>query len=166
MPSPFLSAEQVAAAGLDGDVLHVTNPLVADEDILRPSLRPGLLRSVAFNESHRRPGVALFEIGHVYPPGPGELPDEHEVLGVVLAGEEAPAAVAVWRQIAAVLGIGAQIDQGQVPPGLHPTRSATLLAGRDRIGVIGEIAPDVLEALGIDERVAVARAQPVDRPPG
>ena len=155
MPSPFLSAEQVAAAGLDGDVLHVTNPLVADEDILRPSLRPGLLRSVAFNESHRRPRVALFEIGHVYPPGPSELPDEYEVLGVVLAGEEAPAAVAVWREIAAVLGIGAQIDQGQVPPGLHPTRSATLLAGRDRIGVIGEFAPDVLEAFGIDERVAV-----------
>ena len=47
---------------------------------------PGLLRAVAFNESHRRTGVALFEIGHVYPPGPGELPDEYEALGVVLAG--------------------------------------------------------------------------------
>ena len=42
-----------------------------------------------------------------------------------------------------------------MPAGLHPTRSATLLAGRDRIGVVGEIAPDVLDAFGIDERVAV-----------
>jgi phenylalanyl-tRNA synthetase beta chain len=72
MPSPFLSAEMLADAGLDGALLHITNPLVVEEDVLRPSLRPGLLRAVAFNESHRRPGVWLFEIGHVYRPGPGE----------------------------------------------------------------------------------------------
>ena len=92
---------------------------------------PGCCGPIAFNESHRRTGVALFEIGHVYPPGPGELPAEYEALGVVLAGEEAPAAVAVWREIAAAMGVGARIDQGRVPAGLHPTRSATLVAGRD-----------------------------------
>lgn len=155
MPTAFLSADHLNAAGFVGDVLHITNPLVAGEDVLRPSLRPGLLRAVAFNESHRRRGVSLFEIGHVYPPGPGELPDEHEMLGVVLAGAEAPAAVAVWRELAAALGIGARVDQAAVPPGLHPTRSATLRAARDRIGAVGEIAPEVLEALAIDERVAV-----------
>ena len=77
------------------DVVRVANPLVADEDVLRTSLRPGLLKAIAFNESHRRPGVSLFEIGHVYPPGDrsGDLPDEYEALGVVLAGAEAPAAM-------------------------------------------------------------------------
>ncbi|CAN5783271.1 phenylalanine--tRNA ligase subunit beta [soil metagenome] len=155
MPNPFLTADAVQRAGLDGAVLHLVNPLVADEDVLRTSLRPGLLRAVAFNESHRRSGVALFEIGHVYPPGPGELPDEYEALGVVLAGREAPAAVAVWRELAGAMGIGARGDQGRVPPGLHPTRSATLVAGRDAIGAVGEVAPEVLAAFGIDERVAV-----------
>ncbi|MGI9031397.1 MAG: phenylalanine--tRNA ligase subunit beta [Ilumatobacteraceae bacterium] len=155
MPNPFLTADAVQRAGLDGAVLHLVNPLVADEDVLRTSLRPGLLRAVAFNESHRRSGVALFEIGHVYPPGPGELPDEYEALGVVLAGREAPAAVAVWRELAGAMGIGARVDQGRVPPGLHPTRSATLVAGRDAIGAVGEVAPEVLAAFGIDERVAV-----------
>lgn len=155
MPSPFLAEATLRAAGLDDDVLRVTNPLVADENVMRTSLRPGLLRSVAFNESHRRPGVRLFEVGHVYPPGPGELPDEHEVLGVVLAGEEAPAAMVLWRELASAMGIGARVDQGQVPPGLHATRSATLLAGRDRIGCVGEVAPEVLAAFDITERVAV-----------
>jgi phenylalanyl-tRNA synthetase beta chain len=42
-----------------------------------------------------------------------------------------------------------------VPPGLHATRSATLVAGRDTIGAVGEVAPDVLEAFDITERVAV-----------
>jgi phenylalanyl-tRNA synthetase beta chain len=155
LPNPFLSPSDLDRAGLGGDALEITNPLVAEESVLRPSLRPGLLRAVAFNESHRRPGVALYEIGHVYPPGPGELPDEYEALGVVLAGEEAPAAVAVWREVAAAMGIGARIDQTRVPPGLHPSRAATLIAGRDMIGAIGEVAPDVLAGLGIDERVAV-----------
>ena len=166
MPSPFLSAEQVAAAGLDGDVLHVTNPLVADEDILRPSLRPGLLRSVAFNESHRRPGVALFEIGHVYPPGPSELPDEYEVLGVVLAGEEAPAAVAVWREIAAVLDVGAQIRPGS---GAARTASHTLGdAARRRAHDRRRRGVRPRRARGIRDRRAGggARARPVDRAPG
>ncbi len=155
MPSPFLAPDTLAQAGLDGEALRITNPLVAEESVLRTSLRPGLLRAIAFNESHRRPGVALFEIGRVYPPGPGILPDEHEALGVVVAGQEAPAAVAVWREIATAMGIGARIDQERVPPGLHPTRSATLVAGRDVIGALGEIAPEVLEAFGIPERVAV-----------
>jgi phenylalanyl-tRNA synthetase beta chain len=155
MPNPFLAPDALVRAGVEGDALRILNPLVAEEDVLRPSLRPGLLSAVAFNESHRRPGVALFEIGHVYPPGPGELPDEYEALGVVLAGQEAPAAVGVWREIASAMGVGARLDQGRVPSGLHATRSATLVAGRDAIGAIGEVAPSVLAALGIDERVAV-----------
>ena len=155
MPNPFLAPDTLARAGLDGDALRITNPLVTEESVLRTSLRPGLLLAVAFNQSHRRPRVALYEIGHVYPPGPGELPDEHESLGVLLAGEEAPAAIAVWREIATAMDVGARIDQTEAPPGLHPTRSATLVAGRDRIGAVGEIAPDVLEAFGITGRVAV-----------
>jgi phenylalanyl-tRNA synthetase beta chain len=110
---------------------------------------------VAFNESHRHPDVALFEIGHVYPPGPGELPDEREMLGVVLAGKEAPAGVMVWRELAAALGTGARIDQQRVPSGLHPTRSAALIAGRDAVGSVGEVAPAVLDAYGINVRVAI-----------
>ena len=155
MPSPFLSDDDLHRTGLDGAVLRITNPLVADEDVLRPSLRPGLLRAVAYNESHRHPDVALFEIGHSYPPGPGELPDEREMLGVVLAGSEAPAALAVWRELAVALGTGARIDQQRVPAGLHPTRSAALVAGRDSIGCVGEVAPAVLEAYGISGRVAI-----------
>lgn len=159
MPSPFLSAGDLAAAGLPAEALHITNPLVADENVLRTSLRPGLLRAVAFNESHRRPAVTLFEVGHVYlpgtPPNIAELPDEREVLAVVLAGQEAPAAMAVWRELASAMGIGARIDQSAVPAGLHATRSATLIAGRDRVGAVGEIAPEVLDAFGITERVAV-----------
>ena len=155
MPNPFLAPDSAARAGLDGAAVRITNPLVAEESVLRTSLRPGLLAAIAYNRSHRRTSIRLFEIGRVYPPSTAELPDEHEVLTVVLSASQAPEAVTVWREIAAAMGVGARLDQSAVPPGLHPTRSATLLAGRHAIGAIGEIAPDVLVAHGIDERVAI-----------
>lgn len=155
MPNPFLADDDLHRAMLDTPVVRIVNSLVADESVLRTSLRPGLLKAIAFNESHRQPAARLFEIGRVYPPGEGELPDEHEVLCVVLAGAEAPAAMAVWREVAAAMSLGARVDQGQPPSGLHPTRSATLLVGRDAVGTVGEIHPDVLEAFDVDERVAI-----------
>jgi phenylalanyl-tRNA synthetase beta chain len=168
MPNPFLAPDTLSRAGLSSDALRITNPLVAEESVLRTSLRPGLLRAIAYNESHRRVGVALFEIGHVYPPAEGELPGEYEALTVVLAGREAPAAMAVWRELAAALGTGARVDQSQVPPGLHATRSATLQAGRDPLGAVGEVAPDVLAAFDVIERVAILELdldQILDREP-
>ena len=38
---------------------------------------------------------------------------------------------------------------------MHPGRSATLSLGRDAIGVVGEVHPDVLDAYDVTERVAV-----------
>ncbi len=155
MPNPFLSPDDLGRAGLPSDSIAITNPLVADESVLRTSLRPGLLRAIAFNESHRRPGARFFEIGHVYPPSDGELPDEYESLTVVLADADAPEVMAVWRELTSALGGGARIDQTKVPPGLHATRSATLQAGKDPLGAVGEISPDVLGAFDVTERVAI-----------
>jgi phenylalanyl-tRNA synthetase beta chain len=155
MPNPFLADDDLVRAGLAGPAVRIVNALVAEESVLRTSLRPGLLKAIAFNESHRRAGVSLFEIGNVYPPGDGELPDEYEQLGVVLAGRDAMAAMDVWREVAAAMGFGARVDQANPPAGLHPTRSATLSLGRDAIGSVGEVHPDVLDAYGVEERVAV-----------
>ncbi len=155
MPNPIVAPDTMERAGVSGDTLRILNPLVADESALRLSLRPGLLTALAHNEHHRRSGVSLFEIGRVYPPTGDGLPSEHEVLGVVLAGRDAHAAVAVWREISAALGVGAMIDQSSTPDGMHATRSGVLRAGRDVIGGIGEIAPEVLEKFGVSERVAV-----------
>ena len=155
MPNPFLADDDLLRAGLGGPAVRIVNSLVAEESVLRTTLRPGLLKAVAFNESHRRPEVSLFEIGHAYPPGDGELPAEYEELAIVLAGRDAMAAIAVWREIAATMGFGARVDQSHPPAGLHPTRSATLSVGRDVIGAVGEVHPDVLDAYGVDERVAI-----------
>ncbi|MDO8362428.1 MAG: phenylalanine--tRNA ligase subunit beta [Actinomycetota bacterium] len=155
MPHPFLTAGELEKAGLAAEAVRLVNPLVVGDDLLRTSLRPGLLKAIAFNESHRRTGVALFEIGHVYPPSTDVLPAEYEALGVVLAGADATDAVAIWRELATAMGWGARLDQGNVPAGMHPARSATLSLGKDAIGSVGEVHPDVAEAFDVAERVAV-----------
>lgn len=155
MPHPFLAAGDLERAGLAPEAVRLLNPLVVGDDVLRTSLRPGLLKAIEFNESHRRSGVALFEVGHVYPPSNDVLPAEYEALAIVLAGCDATAAMTIWRELVTAMGWGARVDQSNVPVGLHPTRSATLSAGKDVVGAVGEVHPDALDAYGIDERVAV-----------
>lgn len=155
MPHPFLAANDLEKAGLPAEAVRLANPLAVGDDVLRTSLRPGMLQAVASNESHRQFGVSLFEIGHVYPPSDDVLPAEFEALAVVLAGSEAADAVAVWRELATAMGWGARLDQSNLPVGLHPSRSATLSLGRDPIGALGEIHPDVADAFEVSERVAV-----------
>jgi phenylalanyl-tRNA synthetase beta chain len=155
MPHPFLTDGDLDRAGLSSEAVRLVNPLVVGDDVLRTSLRPGLLKAIAFNESHRRVNIGLFEIGHVYPPSKDVLPAEYEALAVVVSGAEAPVAVSIWRELVATMGWGARLDQSVIPNGLHPTRSATLSAGKDVIGVVGEIHPDVLDSYGVEERVAV-----------
>jgi phenylalanyl-tRNA synthetase beta chain len=155
MPSPFVAPGDMATVGLSEDnVLRIANPLVSEESVLRTSLRPGMLRVLQYNLSHRAPRISLFEIGHVYPSGASPLPDESEQLCVVVVGADVSTALMQWNTISEALGIGALLDQSKVPPGMHPTRSATLARGKTVVGVVGEIDPVVLHSLGIDARVS------------
>ena len=166
MPLPFLAPGDLERCGLPSDGLTVTNPLVAEESVMRTSLRPGLLRAVAYNAARRQAGVALFEIGHVHTPGdappppdehaPGDapLPDEYDHLAVALAGREAPDAAALWERLRRAMPFAPTEVRNEATPGLHPTRAAVLVAGGETVGVLGEIDPAVAEAFGISERVA------------
>ena len=82
------------------------------------------------------------------------LPDEREFLAVALAGEEAPAAVAVLGVLESALALPNVQLRDVALPGLHPTRSAeVLIAGQVR-GEVGEIDPAVLDRFDVHGRVA------------
>ena len=155
MPNPFLAPGELANIGLsEANALHLANPLVAEESVLRTSLLPGMLKAIAYNQSHRNRDISLFEIGHVYPQGTEMLPDEYESLCIMLAGSDAAVAMDMWSQIAAGLSVGAQLSQDQPPAGYHQTRSAQLRRGKLVLGAVGEIDPTVLANFGVVGRVA------------
>ena len=159
-PMPCLAPGDLAAVGLPEDAISLSNPLDASESVLRTSLMPGQLKSIAYNQSHRTAAPRFFEAGTVFL-APQEndrgemLPDEHEYLAVALAGEEAPAAIAILNLLAEALALpNVQVRSSDSLPGMHPTRSAeVVIAGRQR-GAVGEVAPSVLKNFDIDGRVA------------
>jgi phenylalanyl-tRNA synthetase beta chain len=148
-----------ARAGLPEDgLIEADSPLAIEESILRTSLLPGLMKSVAFNASRQNPDVGLFEIGHVFlPPLPGEpLPDETEHVAVAIAGADAgaEAAVDVWRVLVDALRIDGLVLEAGHAPGLHPTRTARIVMGEGvTLGYVGEVDPDVVAAHGLEGRI-------------
>ena len=156
MPIPFLAPGDLARAGLKVDGITVTNPLVAEESVMRASLRPGLLATLAYNASHRMSGLGIFEVGHVYrqPDQLQPLPDEREYLAVALAGRDATDAVGVWSALADALAARDYTLVADDPAGLHPTRTARIDVAGVVVGHVGEVDPGVLAAFDVPERVA------------
>lgn len=156
-PMPFLAPGDLERTGLPGNGITITNPLVAEESVLRTSLLPGLLAAVRHNVGHRNDRIELFEIGHVFlrPSDPAaELPDERERLAVIVAGADATEAVVIWRSLCDGIAMpGADVANAEMP-GLHPTRSAVVRVAGEPVGSVGEVDPDVLAAYDIPGRVA------------
>ncbi len=172
----FVSEEAHRRVGLRGPAVRVSNPLVAEEPYLRRSLMPGLLGALAYNAARRQGSIRLFEVGVVFShPEQGEprvversgaggsqtalLPGEREHLSAVFAyeGDDARTAAAAWHVVGdafAVRGVRLVAPAaGEVIPGLHPTRSARLVAhpGGREIGAVGEIDPAVAVDFGLTE---------------
>jgi len=176
----FLDDEDHARVGLSGEAVRVANPLASEESVLRRSVMPGLLRALAYNADRRQGEIRLFEVGAVFShpdgndPGGGRvveragagggsravLPGEREVLAAVFAapGDDARTAAAAWATLAQALRLtGVRLvppGDGPALSGLHPTRSARLVApGQPDLGRVGEIDPAVLDAFGLVGRV-------------
>jgi phenylalanyl-tRNA synthetase beta chain len=155
-------------------VVRATNPLRAEESVLRTAVLPGLLRAVAGNRAHGLADVALFEMGRVFltPLDPaaaeGPLPDEPEHVALAWAGSihrrplESDRPVDVYDALDAISAVldalavaGARLEPAAVA-GYRAGRAARLVVdGRDA-GAVGEVAHAVLEALGLEAPVVAA----------
>jgi phenylalanyl-tRNA synthetase beta chain len=181
----FVSAEAHRKVGLSGAAVRVSNPLVAEEPFLRRSLMPGLLGALDYNAGRRQGAIRLYEVGIVFShPDEGAprlversgaggsqtalLPGERELLCAVFAhdGDDARSATAAWHVFADAFRVSAvrlvPPGEGTGPlPGLHPTRSAHLMAqppihdGQPaeltprHIGSVGEVDPSVVADFGL-----------------
>ena len=135
--------------------MRVANPLRVEQEYLRLSLRPGLLANVEHNRKYHHGPLLMFEAGKVYMPKNGELPEEQEVLGGVVTGDpEDPMdgflrAKGVMEMMLGRLGVEARFERGE-GEGFHPGRVVEVSARRDRLAVLGEVHPQVLEAFDIE----------------
>lgn len=154
MPMPFLAPGDLLKAGLPDEGITLSNPLVAEESVLRTSLLPGLLKAIAYNQSHRNEGVQLYELGRIYLGSKNELPDEQEWVAAIRSGADATTATQLLSELTASLTMKDVSIRNAERPGLHPTRCAEVVFRGRVLGEVGEVDPRVLEAYGIEGRVS------------
>lgn len=160
----FISPRWLEKLGLaEGDprrnVVKLRNPLGEDTSVMRTTLVPSMLNTVAANLNRNIPGGMLFELSKVFVPADkaGELPTEKAALCVAAYGEGIDfytvKNIVTW--LLAKFGVKASIAAGG-DDYYHPGRKAVMAAGGTRLAALGEIHPDVAEAFDIKDRVYVA----------
>ena len=169
---PLVSPADLDRAGAPLDrVVRASNPLRAEESVLRTRILAGLLRAVQFNRSHGLADVALFEMGHVFAAPAttdGPLPDEPEHVALALAGSvrrrpiEDDREVDVYDAVDAVHVLADALDVAGLDfdatdvGGFRPGRATRVVVGGSELGVVGEVAGEVLDALGLEPPVVAA----------
>jgi len=167
-PIPFASLEDLALSG-DDDAIAVANPLRTEEGFLRTGLVPGLLHAVAGSQAAGSRATAVFEVGSVF--RSGDPVEERRKVAWTLSGAasqgwygdgrpfDALDARGILEALMVELGIS-DWSLGANPGGLfHPGRSAWVLIGGERAGVLGEVHPRRAAELKLDGRVAVVELE-------
>ncbi len=140
------------------EVVAVANPLSENFGVLRPSVLPGLLDAVAHNRRREQRDVRLFEVGNRFSRRRGESP-------VVACAWTGSGHVEHWsggardvdffdvkglaERVCHALGVPDVRAEVHREAWLVPGRSASLVGGDHRIGVLGQLSPVVADAHGL-----------------
>ncbi len=154
-----------------GAAVELLNPLNAEQSVMRRSIVPGLLRSVAYNQSRGVANVQLYEVGTVFFAREGKKsPKERTYVAGVLAGAMAegswnasPQPFDFFDAKGAVESVARELALPKLrfkalpadeAPWLQPGRAAQVLSGGTVLGWVGELHP--LAARAFDAQAPVA----------
>lgn len=168
----FVSRRELELVRAPLEAIELANPLSEERSVMRTSILAGLLGAIARSQRHQAPRAALFELGRTYHPGPApRRAIERPTLGIALSGPRRAwigdeAAFDFYDGKGAIEAILAALDLPVVTardeaitaeaPWAHPRRAARVLSGKRKLGALGELHPDIAEALGLVGRPIVA----------
>jgi phenylalanyl-tRNA synthetase beta chain len=157
--------DEMLALAAGHEPIPIENPLQSQAAYLRTSLLPGLLRNLAHNLNHGATRCHLFEIGRVFSPG-GQRPAESDHLAAVLAGRGQPDHWSLPRRevdlfdargaievLAERLGVSSLRFTSDRIGEEAPVSGLRVAAGGSDLGVVGEVAAQVLRRFGVDGKV-------------
>ncbi len=144
--------------------IKVLKPSSVDQSILRMSLLPGMLQAVKHNFDRKTRDIHAFEIGKIHFKD-GDHYQERLTAGILLSGKRRPHH---WKQKAEktdffdLKGILENIieNASYENTGLksfHSGKQASIELSGSRLGVMGEVHPERLKRLDIEERVFFAQ---------
>ncbi|MCY4625149.1 MAG: phenylalanine--tRNA ligase subunit beta [Chloroflexi bacterium] len=147
--------------------MRAFNPISSEHECLRTSLRPGLLRTLAANQRHEGVPQWYFEVGVEFIFYGEGLPNERQKAAGVLSGAGAQVSWAAAEVAAGFYDakgvLEALCDRLGVTPSFeplddpfyYPGRAAAVTAGGERIGELGEVHPEALDAFDVRGEGAV-----------
>ena len=136
----------------------IKNPLGEDTSIMRTTLIPSVMSTLALNHARRNDSAKIYELANVYIPVDGEkLPDEHKNITIgMYGGCDFYDMKGIVEELLDALKIK---DADYVPETenttFHPGRCANLVKDGKKIGVFGEVHPTVSKNFGMDTRVYI-----------
>jgi len=142
------------------DPMPIQNPLGEDTAVMRPSLAPDMLQTLAYNMSHGTAAASLYEMAAVFEhhsPTAEGLPVETQTLCLGAYGEGTDF-FAVRGALLALLhacGIACEPERGGEAYH-HPGRCARLTAGDVTYATLGEVHPAVMDAFDMPRRAVLA----------
>ena len=160
----FYSQSDADKCGLDGiKHLELANPMNPDQKYMRSTLVPEILKNIHENLKYFK-NIKIFEEGRAYVTNNNKT-EEKRLLAMALVLNQDKKAETFFSLKGAVedlfekLGIEKYefLKVEKNPPKLcHPERGIEIKSGEKRLGLFGEINPQVLAGYKIKNRVAIA----------
>jgi len=146
------------------ETVKIRNPLAEDQQVLRPSLIPGLLRAAERNFNRGARSVALFELGQIFLAAETE---ESTKLAILLSGENA---VPSWNQTSRSYDLfdakgiletvyGSSLQANRIGPNDLAALVCELISNGRSIGHLGLVRPRQARELGAKGEVIVAEVE-------
>ncbi len=161
----FVSPKSVDKLMLDEkdarrNMLPIRNPLGEDTSVMRTTLVPDMLSTLALNMNHGNDSARLFEVAAVFDPEHRTsegLPTETRKLCLGLYGKDADFFTmrGVVERLLKQLGIAFDVSRSDEVY-LHPGRQAKLTQGDQVVCVLGEVHPTVRENFDMPSRALIA----------
>jgi phenylalanyl-tRNA synthetase beta chain len=157
-----------------GETVKIRNPLAEDQQVLRPSLIPGLLRAAERNFNRGARSVALFELGQIFLTADlsrhseaAAETEESTKLAILLSGENA---VPSWNQTSRSYDLfdakgiletvyGSSLQANRIAPNDLAALVCELVSNGRSIGHLGLVRPRQARELGAKGEVIVAEVE-------
>ncbi|MDY4250870.1 phenylalanine--tRNA ligase subunit beta [Clostridium sp.] len=142
------------------NVIKIKNPLGEDYSVMRTTTIHSMMESLGRNYSRNNAYARLFEIGKVYIPNEDEtvIPTENNILTIGMYGNcDYLDLKGVVENALEKLGLSkVKFTRESDNPSYHPGKTAALMRGNKKVGVLGEVHPDVSENYGVDTNCYLA----------
>ena len=142
------------------NVIRIKNPLGEDYSVMRTTTIHSMMESLGRNYARNNDYVRLFEVGKVYIKNEDEnkLPEEKDILTIGIYGEADYLDIkGIVENVVESLGLSkVKFTRESENPSYHPGKTANLMIGRTKVGVLGEVHPYVSENYGINTNCYLA----------